>query len=167
MQFLHLNETWAWCAEHGVAVDDERHRPADDPTLLHRYRAQYADGGPSGREAASAEATILALGEWDEALLWITEWGIWPSSEDWPRFYAARGAHGERMSLAEKPGHIFRRNEVGELRGFLTILMQQGWGGWLLLTAKGVLVPLRIVISHDEWLELQAAEPSALQLPAA
>ena len=43
MQFLHLNETWAWCAEHGVAVDDERHRPADDPTLLHRYRAQYAD----------------------------------------------------------------------------------------------------------------------------
>jgi hypothetical protein len=140
----------------------DRDLPADAPGLAHRYRLVYAEGKRSGKEPALAEAAIVALGQWDEAVLWVSEWGIWPSSENWPRYYQARGERGERMSLAVKPGHWFAAAERSDLVLFLTLVLEQAWGGYVLVADAGHAVPRRLVISHDEWIELQAGEPSRL-----
>jgi hypothetical protein len=51
------------------------------------HRGEYAHGRRSGEEAAAAEDLVTRLGEWDECLVVITLWNVWPSSEDWPTFY--------------------------------------------------------------------------------
>jgi hypothetical protein len=38
------------------------------------------------------------------ALLWITEWGIWPSSENWHLYYKLRQTYGDYRLLQEAPG---------------------------------------------------------------
>ena len=167
MRFLHPNELQAWCEEHGLPMRPDKDLPADIPELGHHYRLAYAHGKRSGKEPALAEAAVAALGQWDEAVLWVTEWGIWPSSEDWPRYYQARGDRGERMSLGVKPGHWFSPADRPDLVLFLTLVLEQAWGGYLLVAQAGQAVPRRLIISHDEWLELQAAEPSSFGIVAA
>jgi hypothetical protein len=51
----------------------------------------------------------------DECLVWVTAWGIWGSGEDWPAFYAWRGAQNEQRSLEKAPGHRFVPEEIEKL----------------------------------------------------
>jgi hypothetical protein len=98
MRFLEIGEILEWCDALGVAVDDGR-RPSADPSLAHTARRLYASGQRSGRESSVARAAVRALGSWDHCLLWITQVGVWPSTEDWPAYYAMRGQLGEKRSV--------------------------------------------------------------------
>src|SRR5205814_1140506 len=90
VEFLEDNQICQWAEERGL------HCGADFgvqlPELEPHPRRVYAHGRSSGLEAAAAHELIAGLGKWDECLVWITLWGIWPSNEDWPEFYAWRGA---------------------------------------------------------------------------
>src|SRR5579871_2633032 len=46
------------------------------------------------------------------ALLWITEWGIWPSSENHHLYYRLRQSYGDNRLLQEAPGHLFLEHET-------------------------------------------------------
>ena len=164
MRVLHLNECEEWCREHGTAVGDGS-RLAADVGLSEVGRIDFAPSGSVGLEAAAVGACLLALEPYDEAMLWIVEWGIWPSSEDWPRFYAARGRHGERQSLEDKPGHLFLASEPAELREFLRLVLDQGWGGHVLAGRHGR-IDRRLWVSHDGWISLNARSPMAFVLSA-
>src|SRR6266566_2493403 len=48
-------------------------------------------------------------------LLWITEWGIWPSSENWHLYYRLRQTYSDQGLLDEAPGHLFLEHEVEDL----------------------------------------------------
>jgi hypothetical protein len=98
------------------------------------------------------------LGRWDECLVWPTDWDIWESDEDWPEFYAARAARGERHSLAAKPGHLFGVGELDDLRLFLGMVIQNGWDAHVLPLSKGS-GERRLRCSHDGWVELAASTP--------
>jgi len=172
MEFLEHTLIWDWCRGASVALngdDPDSRGPitlADDPTLTRRARELYADGQRSGREPAVAAAAVRALGMWDECLVWVTAWGVWPSGEDWPRFYAWRGAHGERRSLDATPGHLFRGEELTELEGMLTQVMENGWDATVLSSRDGMATDRRLVISHDEWIEVRSREPVEFTLAA-
>lgn len=97
MRFFEINEIWEWCAERGIALEDNA-RPTAEPRLSHAVRSFYANGGRSGREPAVAAAAVRALGPWDECLLWVTQVGVWPSTEDWPTRRA-----GERLGHLRAP----------------------------------------------------------------
>jgi len=164
MDFLEHTLIWDWCREHRVALRETRpDSPGiwliDDPTLDQRTRVMYADGQRSGREPRVAAAALRALGVWDECVVWVTEWGVWESGEDWPRFYAWRGAHGERRSLDAVPGHLFHAGESAELEGMLAQVMENGWDATVLPSHGGVATDRRIVISHDEWIDVRSREP--------
>ena len=161
MQFLHLNELTEWCAERGAETTGAGITLAAPARLAHGYRGRYANGQRSGREPMTADALVAALGEWQEALLWITEWGVWPSSENWPRYYAARGDRGERLSLDAKPGHLFAASETSDLALFLMLVMEQAWGAHLLVIDAAGSLTRHITISHDEWFEFRSSEPTA------
>src|SRR5438105_873829 len=121
MRFLEANEIAQWCEEHRISVDDDGN-PRQSADVLDRIT--FAEGRRSGREAAVAARCLGQLGPWNECLLFVRQTGIWPSSEDWPGYYAARGSHGERRSLEVAPGHLFGKHEQVELTRFLTMAME-------------------------------------------
>jgi hypothetical protein len=165
MRFLEINEIWEWCARLGIELDRQV-RPALDPSLSQAARWLYADSERSGREPGLARVSVQKLGAWDESLLWITQVGVWPSSEDWPVYYAMRGRYGERRSIDVAPGHLFRTDEAGQLVEFLTAAMENGWDASVLSAHDGRVVPTRVQVSHDEWIELQSTIPVSFDVDA-
>ena len=166
MRFLELNEIAEWCVERGIPLEGWT-RPAVDEKLSNSARAQFAAGKRSGRESAFAAAIVRAIGRWDECLLWVTLTGVWASGENWPAYYAMRGQHGEQRSLETATGHWFDHTEQGELIGYLTLVMENGWDAHLLPSVGGQAASTRGEISHDEWVELRSSSPIPLTVPAA
>lgn len=162
MRFLALDEIKEWSAEHGVVFNDLGDvQPRAE--LVYSARTVYAESGRSGREPEIAAACAETLGSQNECLLWVRLWGVWPSSEDWPGYYALRGACGERRSLEEAPGHLFAGSENDALVRFLTAVMENAWDADALATDDGASVSASIFISHDGWIELSSS--SAVSLP--
>lgn len=152
MEFLENNQICEWAVQHGLASGDSS--VVQLPELATRGRTLYARGGRSGREHTAAVDLVAGLGSWDECLVWIRLWGVWPSSEDWPRFYAWRGGVGERRSLQVAPGHRFDSREAGLLTELLTLIMENAWDADILCSRGGRADGLRGKISHDEWYEI-------------
>jgi hypothetical protein len=85
-------------------------------------------------------------------LLWITEWSIWPSSENWHQYYKLRQSYLDVRLLHEAPGHLFLGHESEDLASFLQIAMLNGWGGYVLTQADYV----NAFFSHDEYVDFFA-----------
>ena len=152
MEFLENIQIYGWCAERqiGVAGDVPDRVPTDPPSMRAVF-GQRAD--PKGQEAAVASACIDALGSWDECLLWVRQWGVFPSSEDWPQYYAARARRNERRSLEVAPGHLFYTGETGGFAEFLQLVLQNAWDAEALAVKSGKL-SARVFVSHDEWVQV-------------
>jgi hypothetical protein len=99
---------------------------------------------------------VRSLRSWDECLLWVTSWGIWPSSENWPAYYQARGAEGERRSLEVAPGHLFAAVEAELLKGFLRLVLENAWDAHVLPAREGRRNGTYAFACHDEWVEIRA-----------
>jgi hypothetical protein len=165
MRFLYINEAAEWCREHGMEIGDGSFRLQPDSRLAHTSRLLYAPHGPTDQAPAITEACMSVMGPWGECLLWVTDWDIWPSTEDWPTAYAARGARGERLSLAEKPGHLFVPGQEQDLRLFLSMVIQYSWDAHV-LPVLGVEANRRLKCSHDGWIDVYATTPVEIVVAA-
>jgi hypothetical protein len=152
VDFFENNQICEWAAERGLQCGTDF--KVQLPELKSLARKAYAMGRRSGREGVAARDLIAGLGSWDECLVWITSWGVWPSGEDWPRFYAWRGALSERRSLNVAPGHRFDSGEFVLLAELLELIMQNAWDADILCSRNGRADGLRGKISHDEWYQL-------------
>jgi len=131
--------------------DRKRVKPDCIPEI-HRAHVHYP----------TSPGRILHLAHWvagslmypDPALVWITEWGIWGSSENWHLYYKLRQSYGDLRLLHEAPGHLFLGHESEDLTSFLQIAMLNGWGGYILTQADY----LNAFFSHDEYIDFFAAE---------
>jgi hypothetical protein len=85
-------------------------------------------------------------------LLWMTEWSIWGSSENWHLYYKLRADSNDNRLLHEAPGHLFLGHEAEDLTSFLQVAMLNGWGGYILTQANYV----NAFFSHDEYLDFFA-----------
>ena len=92
------------------------------------------------------------------ALLLITEWGIWPSSENWHLYYKLRRSYGDTGLLHESPGHLFLQHEAEDLASFLQLSMLNGWGGYVLPHLDYV----SAFFSHDEFIDFFAQDDGNL-----
>jgi hypothetical protein len=113
------------------------------------------------------EAGFLDLAEWMAlplaikdrvALVWITEWGIWPSSENFHLYYRLRQSYGDRRMLHEAPGHYFLNYERADLVSFLQVALLNGWGGYVLIDSANV----NFFFSHDEYVDVFCHSASGL-----
>ena len=91
-------------------------------------------------------------------LLWITEWGIWGSSENWHLYYKLRQSYTDQRLLHEAPGHFFLDYEAEDLASFLELAMLNGWGGYVLTHANYV----NAFFSHDEYIDFFAEREDLL-----
>ena len=141
---FYTNEEWeTWL------TDRHRQKP-DAPSGVHVERIDY----PREPYRAFFIAHWIAT-EWTyrrPALLWITEWDIWPSSENWHLYYKLRHTYGDLQLLKDAPGHLFLEHEAEDLASFLQLSMLNGWGGYVLTEADYV----NAFFSHDEHIDFYA-----------
>jgi hypothetical protein len=86
------------------------------------------------------------------ALLFVTERGVWPSSENWYLYYRLRQTYGDNRLLQDTPGHLFLEHEAEDLASFLQVAILNGWGGYILAEANYV----NAFFSHDEYIDFFA-----------
>jgi hypothetical protein len=79
-------------------------------------------------------------------LFLITEWGVWPSSENIDIFYGYRKQFGEERSLMDAPGHFFDTPDISKLQSLLHISLYCYWDALLVWQDWDV----AIWTSHDE-----------------
>lgn len=155
MEFLELNQICEWARENALEVTD--HFQVQLPDLPSKHHTFYSKGSRSGNEAAHARDLVVQLGSWSECLAWIREWGVWPSSEDWPAFYAWRGVRNERRSLEVAPGHRVGFEGAGDLVDLLQLVMENAWDADVLCSIGGKANKVRARVSHDGWFEVYGA----------
>lgn len=146
MQFLTEEQCRTWASD--------RHYP-----LGERPYSVLADGSPfscqkfgipadaGARVALAREVWAGVAGAQPEALLWVTDWSVWPSSEHMPLAEAVRRGLGEARPLHVAPGCIARLGEDDEALAVLVTAVLFLWDCWV-LSPKG---DLAAFFSHDEY----------------
>jgi hypothetical protein len=163
VRFLAEAEVVRWCETHGIDADGEPVGRASEG-LVQVVSGVYADGRRGTAGPSIAFEIVGALGAWSEALLWIRAWGVWPSSEDWPAFYALRGDLGEARELRVAPGAVFERTDADSLAAFLAQVLLNAWDVTMIALDDAGTPSVILTVSHDEWLEIRSRE--AMFLPA-
>jgi hypothetical protein len=144
MRFLTLPEAKAWCidrvplTERGFPTHPSQERP-------------YARA-PVSTDSAFCRQLEQALQPREACLLWVTDWGIWRSSENLHLYYRLRQSYGELRLLEEAPAHLFLDYEAADLISFLQVGLLCGWDMHL-IPAVGY---ARLFVSHDEFVEFVA-----------
>jgi hypothetical protein len=122
---------------------------------------QYPDPVPSnflpvdsGRKVALARIIANTMLDRGPAILWITETGIWGSSEHMDLFNGYRRSFGETRSVSAAPIHTFDPMEDRDtLISVLSLGLFFVWGFEIMSQDRN----LAMTISHDEWLEYRFA----------
>ena len=136
--------------------DRERRKP-DSNSSQHRERVDFPHEPYKLFSLAHWVAATLTYRR--STLLWITEWGIWPSSENWHLYYKIRHTYGDVRLLPEAPGHLCLEHETEDLASFLQVAMLNGWGGYVLTEADYV----NAFFSHDEYIDFFARDEANLK----
>ena len=147
MRFLEENEIQDWCNNRGIALD---------LPFTSQSRVQFSNKDLSVVAFPISKECVASLGECSECLLLVAEWGIWPSSEDWPAYYMARGSFNEKRSIDVAPGHLFESHESILLVQFLALIIQNGWNAYVLPVVDDKPYRHYVYVSHDGWLEFRS-----------
>src|ERR1700755_7937 len=83
--------------------------------------------------------------KWKDGCMWITGWGVFPSSENMALFDAYRRSIGETRPLQAAPGHLVQEGDDEKLECLLDLSLYFFWDVSLFDGAT-----LRIALSHDE-----------------
>ncbi len=121
--------------------------------------AEWRITDSAARQSLMVNAAFDLLPRNASCLLWLREWGVWPSSEFPALWYEIRERNLERRSLEEAPGHLFSVDERELARGMARLAVLFGWDA--LITS----IPSPFVIStlHDELFWLLGADTAALE----
>jgi hypothetical protein len=105
-----------------------------------------------GRRCAYANllTNYLVTSENSVACLDITDWSVWPSSQNLDLFYAYRRYLGERRLLADAHFHVFTAAEANELRNILHL----GLISLFDVAGASTSTDFRFYASHDEYIDV-------------
>ena len=103
---------------------------------------------------ALAKFLISCLGPFRNCLLSVTEFGIWPSSENSHLYYRLRSSYGDNRLIGEAPGLYFLDYEAVDLTTFVDLIIQFGWGAHLVSVPSSP----SIFIAHDGWARIETKE---------
>ncbi len=146
LRFLTQQQCQTWAIAHGYRLYDPPWGRQVDVASFDEQRFRV----PEDSGARMALARML----WDslasdapEALVWVTEWGVWPSGEHLPLAAAVRRGYGETRSLHDAPGAIIGRDETDAGLSLMALAILFLWDCWLLLPGG----QMACFLSHDEY----------------
>lgn len=149
MRFYRTDECQEWL------TGRQRQKPNKQSGLL-IHQISYPREGHRFYGIADWVSSNLTFGA--PVLLWITGWGIFPSSENLHLYYRLRQSYGDYRLLDEAPGHFFLQYEMHDLTSFLQLSMLNGWDGYVL----GHNDAASVFFSHDECVDFYSAHQSLL-----
>lgn len=151
------DECRTWASNHEFAITQPRINALRDmPHFEIRIPAQMSS-------VAFCRAIEDALTPRSSCLLWITEHGVWPSSENWHLYYRLRQSYGDSRQLHEAPGHLFLDYESADFVTLLQMTIASGWDAEILpALAYGGAAAARAFVSHDEFLTFAHRDQSIL-----
>jgi hypothetical protein len=157
VRFLTPDETAAWATRAGFAVREGFGTPEQRPAHLSYVRLLLPQ--TPGQVTWLCRFISECLAPRDTCLLWVSQWGVWPSSENWHLYYRLRQSYLEQRLLHEAPGHLFLDYEQADMVSFLQLGIMSGWDMHVLpsLTYGGA-DTARAFVSHDEWVVLAHRE---------
>jgi hypothetical protein len=156
MQFLNKTEAIEWSKVHKITLNERGSPARDAPDGFHKARFEIEkEASKSFRFCRLIEHSLQP---WTRCLFWVTEWGIWESSENWHLYYRLRQSYGDHQLLEEAPAHLFLEHESHDLISFLQIGLAAGWD-ISLLSHEGY---SHVFISHDEWVEFVMQDKTEL-----
>lgn len=153
MQMIDESQTILWLAKGGIV--DANGRPSLAAFVEVLNSAVPPD---SGRKTALGRAVASVFTDDDEAMLWINEYGIWPSSEDRFLYEGFRRSLHEESPLHVKPGHLFSRDELAAVASLVALVLYFVWGAILYSPARALVIK----ISHDECISVFARSGTAV-----
>ncbi len=124
MRYLTKWECQDWMASHQIASESD-----GSPE-------RYPSVGPGVRFALPETPAQLnwlvrfvsaSLEPRDACLLWVKEYGTFPSAENLHLYYRLRQSYGDVRLLDEAPGHLFLSYESADLASFLQVGIINGW----------------------------------------
>jgi hypothetical protein len=148
VRFLSHNESAAWCRKHVYPVNEGNCYGHALPQVRDNFdllELLYPDD--SGKKIALARHVMRWFQHRGELLLWIDEWGVWPSCEHMPLFVRYRQAFGEARPLIEAPGHLVEEDEFDDGLSVLAVAVLFIWDCHVLSAQRGPV----FFCSHDEW----------------
>lgn len=156
MKTLTIVESAQWCTTGGIELD-ALGKPRHPGKGLHCFRSEIPTS--VNRLTWFCRFVEAKLQPRARCLLWIANWGVWESSENWHLYYRLRQSYGDFRLLEEAPGHLFLGHEANDLVSFLQIGLTSGWDMHL-LPSDGY---GRAFVSHDGWIELALVDAVELE----
>lgn len=155
MFFLQQPECYELARFFGLTANADQNTLESSESFPHRLALSFE--GHRERSFPLAQRVVKWFGDFDMCVLWVTEFGIWHSSENLHLYYTLRNGYGDRQRLKAAPGHEFLKHETSDLVTFLHLALEFGWGGFLF---KAPLFSY-LVFSHDGWIDFSAQDSLA------
>lgn len=147
MFILSFEECSIWAKQHGVFLDHTGW-PVPCNKTSHRLRGRFPL--QAGKLLTLASQIQDALNFKSQILFWITQTGIFSSSENLQLVYRYRQSYGSSKSLSDTPGHLCHSYERAEIITLLWLSMLQGWDAHIFSDMQDT----PVFISHDEYFEI-------------
>ncbi len=154
MKIIDKKETMEWLSERGLLDSKGELSFSNYPEML-----QFRIPGDSGKKNVLSRIITSIISPHGNGLIWIDEYGVWPSCEDMNLFNRFRMSFGEICELNEKPGHVFMKDEVPDVSSLIVLVLFFCWGA-VIVSDNGKLI---IRISHDEMIDFFAKDSESLK----
>lgn len=137
--------------KYGDSFKDIAGRVVELKSGLETFGGGFAIPPDSGLKTALARLISALFASLAEPVIYISEWGVWESSQNLDIFDSYRKAKGETMSLSEKPVHCFKSASEESFIGILCLVLYFVWDAEVFDREGKCLVS----VSHDEWFEIR------------
>jgi len=156
MKTLNASAAVEWARTNKIHLGEHR-KPLGPEAGLKKCR--FVLPKSASKQVSFCRFIERSLRPWERCLFWVTEWGIWESSENWHLYYRLRQSYGDHLLIEEASAHLFLEYEVHDLISFIQIGLTSGWD-FTLLTRNDY---TRIFVSHDEWVEFMTHDEIELE----
>lgn len=113
----------------------------------------YSIPADSGVKCSLAKLFSNLLLTEGPAFIYVTGWGIWPSSENLDLFDGYRRSIGVDRSLNDAPVHLLETSDKPAFVSILSMVLYFVWDAQV-FDERGTAL---VTISHDEWMEIKTA----------
>jgi len=146
MKTIDKNQVFEWLSKRNL-LDNNSGLTVSDFPFSHSFRIT----GDSGTKTNISRAIgALVTNYSGESLLWINEYGIWPSCEDFNLFDGFRRSLGEKEPVYIRPGHLFCVEDIDNIQSIIAMVLYFVWGALIVTESKDIIVR----ISHDEYIDI-------------
>lgn len=125
------------------------------PEMVGDYDVLFDAPKDSRTQGLLARDLVAWFGAFETALFWLTDWPFYKPDE-MAIIDGLRRAHGEGRRLIDAPGHVFEASDREELTGWVSLMMNFGWDGYLFtLPFRGSMFQ----ISHEDFVWVVTSTP--------